>query len=112
MIPSRRVASPAAYLTSCPPRAGGVATSAFAFSNSEWPRSAEKKKLPPGEFFSLTENLRAAKNKPLERIPTQLYDRVLNGMVTQRCDLKPLRPGYDDPSSLLQAPVNSIASCL
>jgi len=42
----------------------------------EW---AEKKKLPPGEFFSLTENLRAAKNKLLEKIPTQLYSRVLNG---------------------------------
>jgi len=42
----------------------------------EW---AEKKKLPPGEFFTLTENLRAAKNKLLEKIPTQLYDRVLNG---------------------------------
>lgn len=42
----------------------------------EW---ATKTKLPPGEFFSLTENLRAAKNKLLEKIPTQLYDRVLNG---------------------------------
>jgi hypothetical protein len=42
----------------------------------EW---AEKKKLPPGEFFTLTENLRAAKNRLLEKIPTQLYDRVLNG---------------------------------
>lgn len=42
----------------------------------EW---AEKKKLPPGEFFTLTENLRAAKNKLLEKIPTQLYDRILNG---------------------------------
>lgn len=42
----------------------------------EW---AEKKKLPPGEFFTLTENLRAARNKLLEKIPTQLYDRVLNG---------------------------------
>jgi energy-coupling factor transporter ATP-binding protein EcfA2 len=42
----------------------------------EW---AEKTELPPGEFFSLTENLRAAKNKLLEKIPIQLYDRVLNG---------------------------------
>jgi energy-coupling factor transporter ATP-binding protein EcfA2 len=42
----------------------------------EW---ATKTKLPPGEFFTLTENLRAAKNKLLEKIPTQLYDRVLNG---------------------------------
>ena len=53
----------------------------------EW---AEKKKLPPGEFFSLTENLRAAKNKLLEKIPTQLYDRVLNGTpVLQRDHLIP-----------------------
>ena len=42
----------------------------------EW---AENKKLPPGEFFTLTENLRAARNKILEKIPTQLYERVLNG---------------------------------
>jgi len=42
----------------------------------EW---AEKKKLPPGQFFSLTENLRAAKNKLFEKIPTQLYDSVLKG---------------------------------
>lgn len=43
----------------------------------EW---AENKKLPPGQFFSLTENLRAARNKLLEKIPTRLYDRVLNGI--------------------------------
>lgn len=42
----------------------------------EW---ATKTKLPPGEFFTLTENLRAAKNKLLEKIPTQLYYRVLDG---------------------------------
>jgi hypothetical protein len=42
----------------------------------EW---AEGRKLPPGEFFTLTENLRAAKNKLLEKIPTQLYDQVLKG---------------------------------
>jgi energy-coupling factor transporter ATP-binding protein EcfA2 len=42
----------------------------------EW---ATKTKLPPGEFFTLMENLRAAKNKLLEKIPTQLYDRVLDG---------------------------------
>lgn len=42
----------------------------------EW---TEKKKLPPGEFFSLTENLRAARNKLVEGIPVQLYERVLTG---------------------------------
>lgn len=42
----------------------------------EW---AEGKALPPGQFFSLTENLRAAKNKLLEGIPTSMYEKVLKG---------------------------------
>lgn len=42
----------------------------------EW---AEKKARPPGQFFSLTENLRAAKNKLLEGIPGSLYESVLKG---------------------------------
>ena len=42
----------------------------------EW---AEGKALPPGQFFSLTENLRAAKNKLLEGIPGSLYESVLKG---------------------------------
>lgn len=40
----------------------------------EW---AEGNALPPGQFFSLTENLRAARNKLLEGIPTTLYNNVL-----------------------------------
>ena len=40
----------------------------------EW---AEGKALPPGQFFSLTENLRAAKNKLLAGIPNSLYGKVL-----------------------------------
>lgn len=40
----------------------------------EW---AEGKALPPGQFFSLTENLRAARNKLLEGIPATLYKNVL-----------------------------------
>ena len=40
----------------------------------EW---AEGKALPPGQFFSLTENLRAARNKLLEGIPTTLYNNAL-----------------------------------
>jgi energy-coupling factor transporter ATP-binding protein EcfA2 len=40
----------------------------------EW---AEGKSLPPGEFFSLTQNLRAARNKLLEGIPSLLYEKVL-----------------------------------
>lgn len=42
----------------------------------EW---AEGTELPPGQFFSLTENLRAARNKLLEGIPTALYEKVLKG---------------------------------
>jgi energy-coupling factor transporter ATP-binding protein EcfA2 len=42
----------------------------------EW---AEGKALPPGQFFSLTENLRAARNKLLEGIPGSLYEAVLKG---------------------------------
>ena len=40
----------------------------------EW---AEGKALPPGKFFSLTENLRAARKKLLEGIPASLYEKVL-----------------------------------
>lgn len=40
----------------------------------EW---TEGKALPPGQFFSLTENLRAARNKLLEGIPATLYNNVL-----------------------------------
>lgn len=46
----------------------------------EW---TEQKKLPPGEFFTLTENLRAAKNKLLEKIPAQLYNQVIKGTPPQ-----------------------------
>jgi hypothetical protein len=42
----------------------------------EW---AEGKALPSGQFFSLTENLRAARNKLLEGIPALLYEKVLKG---------------------------------
>ena len=57
----------------------------------EW---ADKKKLPPGEFFTLTEHLRAAKNKLLEKIPTPLYDRVLLG--TPEPHREHLIPASDD----------------
>jgi hypothetical protein len=42
----------------------------------EW---LSKEKLPPGKFFSLTENLREAKNRLLLTIPKQLYEEVLKG---------------------------------
>ena len=67
------------------------ATEDMARRYREW---AEKKHLPPGEFFTLTENLRAAKNKLLEKIPTQLYDRVLHG--TPEPHREHLIPASDD----------------
>ena len=45
----------------------------------EW---AEGKTLPPGQFFSLTDNLRAARNKLLEDIPARLYKKVLKSTPT------------------------------
>ena len=57
----------------------------------EW---ADKKKLPPGEFFSLTENLRAARHRLLERLPTRLYARVLLG--TPEAQRDHLVPVSDD----------------
>lgn len=56
----------------------------------EW---AEGKALPPGQFFSLTENLRAAKNKILEGIPTSMYERVLKSTPKDHRDL--LISAYD-----------------
>lgn len=40
----------------------------------EW---ADGKTLTPGKFVSLTENLRAARNKLLEKVPVDLYEKVL-----------------------------------
>lgn len=40
----------------------------------EW---ADGRALPPGQFFSLTANLRVARTKLLSEIPTRLYERVL-----------------------------------
>ncbi len=57
----------------------------------EW---ATNTKLPPGEFFTLTENLRAARNKLLEKIPARLYDRVLNATPAAHRDH--LIPASDD----------------
>lgn len=38
-----------------------------------------KEKLPPGKFFTLTENLREAKNRLLQGIPKRFYREVLEG---------------------------------
>lgn len=64
----------------------------------EW---TEKNKLPPGEFFTLTENLRAARNKLVEKIPTQLYDRILNGIPEPHREH--LIPTNDDDVDTLQS---------
>ncbi len=50
---------------------------------------------PPGEFHSLTENLRAARNKLREKIPTSLYEKVLNGIPEEHRD-KLVRLNDDD----------------
>lgn len=60
----------------------------------EW---TDGKKLPPGEFFSLTENLRAARQRLLEKLPTRLYERVLSGTPkAQRDHLVPASDGDID----------------
>jgi energy-coupling factor transporter ATP-binding protein EcfA2 len=41
-----------------------------------WREWAEKRQLPPGEFFTLTENLRAAKNRLLDELPMRILDLV------------------------------------
>jgi energy-coupling factor transporter ATP-binding protein EcfA2 len=50
----------------------------------EW---AEGKALPPGKFFSLTENLHAARNRLLEGIPAPLYEKVLKCTPKEHRDL-------------------------
>jgi energy-coupling factor transporter ATP-binding protein EcfA2 len=60
----------------------------------EW---TDGKKLPPGEFFSLTENLRAARQRLLEKLPARLYARVLLGTpAAQRDHLVPANDGDID----------------
>lgn len=41
----------------------------------EW---ADGKQLPPGQFFTLTENLRAARKKLQQDVPVKLYEQVLS----------------------------------
>lgn len=50
----------------------------------EW---AEGKALPVGEFFSLTQNLRAVRKKLLEGIPAALYQKVLKGTPNEHREL-------------------------
>ncbi len=44
------------------------------------------KNLRVGEFHSLTDNLREAKNKLLAQMPTKLYQRVLKGLLREDLD--------------------------
>ncbi|WP_265301630.1 hypothetical protein [Verminephrobacter eiseniae] len=50
-------------------------------------KAAEGTTLPPGQFFSLTENLRAARNKLLEGIPASVYEKVLRGTPKEHREL-------------------------
>ena len=43
--------------------------------------------MPVGEFFSLTQNLRAARNKLLEGIPASVYNKVLRGTPKEHREL-------------------------
>lgn len=55
--------------------------------------------VPTKDFVTLTEHLRAARNKLLERLPTQLYEKVLNDTaVAHRRHLIPA--GDDDVDAL------------
>ncbi len=55
--------------------------------------------VPTKDFVTLTEHLRAARNKLLEKLPTQLYDKVLNDTaVAHRGHLIPA--GDDDVDAL------------
>ncbi|TGN97214.1 AAA family ATPase [Burkholderia sp. USMB20] len=66
----------------------------------EW---AEGTTLPSGQFFSLTENLRAARNKLIESIPTTLYKNVLkNTPVEHRGLLLPSENTDLDNNAALQ----------
>ena len=56
---------------------------------------AEGKQPPLGEFHTLTENLRAARNKLREKLPIKLYEQVLKGVPEEHRD-KLVRMNDDD----------------
>jgi ABC-type dipeptide/oligopeptide/nickel transport system ATPase subunit len=75
----------------------------------EW---AEKKKLLPGEFHSLTENLRAAKNKLLQKRPMELYSKVLKNTPPDKRKLLVLENNTDlDKCSTLSLQDQGILKC-
>ncbi|WP_339867511.1 hypothetical protein [Pseudohongiella nitratireducens] len=75
----------------------------------EW---AEGRQLPPGQFFSLTENLRAARNKLLAAIPTSLYEKVLKGTPEEHRALLLSSDDADiDGNAILQPKDKGILKC-
>lgn len=75
----------------------------------EW---AEGTVLPPGQFFSLTENLRAARNKLLENIPATLYKNVLKNTPVEhhRLLLSPDDTDLDNNAALQPADKGKLKS--
>ncbi len=65
----------------------------------------EGKKLPAGEFFSLTENLKFSKNKLQEKLPRLLFEKSLKGTPKEhRALLLPASDADLDANSTLDAP--------
>lgn len=65
----------------------------------------EGKKLPAGEFFSLTENLKFSKNKLQEKLPRLLFEKALKGTPKEhRVLLLPASDADLDANSTLDAP--------
>jgi energy-coupling factor transporter ATP-binding protein EcfA2 len=56
----------------------------------EW---TEQKKLPPGEFFTLSENLRAARNRLIDKTPGRFYEQFVES--TLEANRKLLIPPTD-----------------
>jgi hypothetical protein len=50
----------------------------------EW---VEGKAIPPGKFYSLTQNLRAARKKLLEEVPVVFFERTLKGVPKEHREL-------------------------
>jgi ABC-type dipeptide/oligopeptide/nickel transport system ATPase subunit len=65
----------------------------------------EGKKLPPGDFFTLTENLKFSKNKLQEKLPRLLFEKSLKGTPKEhRALLLPATDADLDANSTLDAP--------
>jgi energy-coupling factor transporter ATP-binding protein EcfA2 len=75
----------------------------------EW---AEGTTLPSGQFFSLTENLRAARNKLMEDVPATLYKNVLKNTPVEhrRFLLSPENTDLDNNDALQPADKGKLKS--